>query len=148
VKAFWKYVSAVVLASGIVVIMVSVGGLVWIFRRCYPHTWVRTWTWLRLSAPVGCCWPGARRWWSYESSITFISPGVLRTKRSCTVEGGMGRRERLPHIWTGESACPTFVSLQFVGRRPIRDKAEALALQRLAALDPNGAEFVPGTLGG
>ncbi len=26
-----------------------------------------------------------------------------------TVESGTGRRERLPHVWTGESACPTFV---------------------------------------
>jgi hypothetical protein len=44
------------------------------------------------------------------------------------VEAWMGRRKRLPHTWTGESACPTFVSWRFVGRRPIRDKAEALAL--------------------
>jgi len=28
-----------------------------------------------------------------------------------------GRRERLPHLWTGESACPTFVSSRFVARR-------------------------------
>jgi len=41
----------------------------------------------------------------------------------------MGRRKRLPHIWTGESACPTFVSSRFAGRRPIRDKAEALTLR-------------------
>jgi len=30
---------------------------------------------------------------------------------------GAGRRERLPHIRTGESACPTFVSWKFVGLR-------------------------------
>ena len=33
------------------------------------------------------------------------------------LETGMGRRERLPHSRTGESACPTFVSLQFVCRK-------------------------------
>jgi hypothetical protein len=54
----------------------------------------------------------------------------------------MGRRERLPHIRTGESACPTFVSWLFVGRRPMRDKAEALALQNVADLHPIGTELM------
>ena len=47
------------------------------------------------------------------------------------VETGMGRRERLPHIWTGGTACPTFVSLRFVGGAPIRDKVEPWPCEHL-----------------
>jgi cobyrinic acid a,c-diamide synthase len=46
-----------------------------------------------------------------------------------TLETGIGRGERLPHIRTGESACPTSVSLQFVGRKAHKDGAEALTLR-------------------
>jgi len=41
---------------------------------------------------------------------------ALTPRPGGTVESGMGRRERLPHIWTGESACPTFISMK-AGRR-------------------------------
>jgi len=62
-----------------------------------------------------------------------LSPRKGDSRPDGTVETGMGRRERLPHIWTRESACPTFVSLQFVGCKAHKDKAEALVLQKLVS---------------